>query len=289
MTVAAQPTPQHAARLQRAALAYAGRFGWAVLPLHGVRDGRCTCGRRDCPSPGKHPLTKRGVHDASKNPDVIRAWWRRWPWANVAVATGAVSRIWALDVDPAAGGEDSLDALEAEHGLLPHTVQSLTGSGGRHILFRYPGQHVPNAVAIAPGLDVRGDGGYIVVAPSIHASGRLYAWELSSRPGEVELAAAPEWLLQLVGAGRRRGPGRDWRRDLLEGVSEGQRNVALTSIVGGLLRAAVPVKVALEFALWVNRHRFQPPLPEAEVLKVVDSIAAREARRRGGGSHRAAG
>lgn len=277
-TVQAVPDPL------RAALAYAQRLGWAVIPVHGIRDdGCCTCGRADCASPGKHPLTKRGVHDAATDPDTIRGWWSRWPWANVAVATGVASGFIALDIDPRHGGGESLRDLEKQHGPLPETVEQITGGGGRHLLFRHPGHRAPNAVGLAPGLDVRGDGGYILAAPSLHVSGRRYEWELSSRPGRVPLAEPPAWLLTLVGAGERQTPALDWRQAITEGVPEGRRNATLASIVGALLRAHVPVRAVLEFAVWLNANRFEPPLPEAEVLRVVDSIAGREARRRGGG------
>jgi hypothetical protein len=227
------------------------------------------------------------VHGATKDPEAIRAWWRRWAWANVAVATGRASGIWVLDVDPDRGGADSLRELEVRYGALPKTVEAITGSGGRHFFFLHPGGPVPNAVGITPGLDARGDGGYAILAPSLHASGRRYCWRPGHAPGEVRVAPAPEWLLQLVAAGSPRGPGLDWRSTIHDGVPEGRRNTTLASIVGGLLRAGVRVRDVLDFALWLNAARFRPPLPEEEVVRVVDSIAGREARRRGGGGRAA--
>jgi hypothetical protein len=123
----------------------------------------------------------------------VHRWWRRWPNANVGIVTGAVSGLVVLDVDPRHGGEESLAALEAEHGALPRTVESLTGGGGQHLYFRHPGGSVPSR-QIAPGLDLKGDGGLVVSPPSGHVSGRSYAWESGRAPGDVPMAVFPRWL-----------------------------------------------------------------------------------------------
>ncbi|QBS37113.1 DNA primase [Thermaerobacter sp. FW80] len=269
----------------RAALYYATHFRWAVLPLHSIRGGRCTCGDTDCKSPGKHPLTKHGVHDATRDADTIRRWWTRWPSANVGIATGRASGFWVLDVDPDKGGSEALHELEAKHGRLPDTVEAITGGGGRHILFRWPGRPVANKVALAPGLDVRGDGGYIAAAPSRHESGRRYAWEVSSRPGEVPMAAAPAWLLALVDDGAARNgsavSAEEWRKLAAFGVAEGARNNTIARFAGHLLRRGVDPYVTALLMLALNEARFKPPLDAAEVLRTVNSIAKAEARRRG--------
>lgn len=187
------------------ALRYAA-IGWRVFPVHGVVDGACTCQQAKCDRPGKHPvreLVRDGLKSASANPSLISAWWTNASWANVAVRTGPESGIWVLDVDtrPGKRGDDSLEALEQKHGQLPDTVEGITGGGGRHLVFRYPsGRRVGNSTSkLGPGLDIRGDGGYIVVEPSRHISGRGYAWEGSSDPLEgVEPVDAPGWLLDLI-------------------------------------------------------------------------------------------
>ena len=81
-----------------AALEYAQR-GWHVLPLHSIRNGRCSCGKAECESPGKHPRTTSGLKDATTDPEQIRAWWETWPAANVGTRTGAEAGIFALDLD----------------------------------------------------------------------------------------------------------------------------------------------------------------------------------------------
>lgn len=149
-----------------AALEYAER-GWSVLPLHSVQDSRCTCGRADCPSPGKHPRTPNGLKEATTNEVTIREWWAKWRNANVGILTGKPSGLIVLDVDPRHGGDVSLDNIELQHGPLPDTVEALTGGGGRHILLVYPGFRVRNKTNLFPGVDVRADGGYIVAPPQL--------------------------------------------------------------------------------------------------------------------------
>jgi hypothetical protein len=182
------PDPRH---LVEVALRYA-EHGWPVLPLHTPRPRGCSCTTTDCGSAGKHPRTGRGLHDASTDPDQIRGWWTRWPRANVGVATGASSRLLVFDVD-LPDGPTSLAELEAEHRALPSTCKQRTGSGGRQLLFAHPGGTVGNRTGLVPGIDVRGDGGYIVVPPSIHATGSRYQWQ-----GRIPPAEPPGWLLALL-------------------------------------------------------------------------------------------
>lgn len=271
-------------KLRRAAVAYSERFGWAIIPVHSVRGGACTCGKPGCPSPGKHPLTHSGVKVASKDPAIIAQWWKRWPFANIALATGAASGFFVLDVDGQTG-EESLRDLEERHGKLPATVEQITGGGGRHILFRHPGQPVGNKVALVPGLDIRGDAGYIVVSPSVHVSGRSYAWELSSRPGEAEMAAAPTWLLDMIkpvgDTGQAGKSSNEWQRLATTPALEGERNGRLAVIAGHLLRRYVDPHLALALLKAFNAQRCSPPLQDDEVLRIAESVAAAELRRRG--------
>ena len=273
-------------KLEQAAKAYASRFGWAVLPLHSINDERCTCQKSDCSSPGKHPLTQNGVKDASNDFQIISIWWKRWPFANVGIATSTESSFFVLDVD-GQDGADSLQELEEKYGALPHTVEQLTGSGGRHILFKYPVDiAIGNKVALAPGLDIRGNGGYIVAAPSSHISGRLYHWEASSRPGEVALAEAPGWLLKMLE--QPKGLSRtveDWRQLVKQGVSEGQRNASIASLSGHLFRHYVDPWIVLDILLSWNKNKCRPPLSDDEVAQTVDSVAKLEAKRREGGTY----
>jgi predicted P-loop ATPase len=188
------------------ALRYAKK-GWAVLPVESIVDGKCTCGKRGCRSPGKHPRTEHGVDDASTDPETIRAWWAKWPTASIGIACGDLSGLWVLDVDAKAPKEDgaitgiaALAELESRYGELPLTLEAATGGGGRHLFFLLPpDRKLKNKVSIRgtkgekTGLDVRSTGGYVVVHPSVHASGSVYQWSKRLVP-----VSAPKWLLDLI-------------------------------------------------------------------------------------------
>lgn len=188
-----------------AALAYAAR-GWYVIPLHTPdANGVCDCPKRDrCGrNTGKHPRTMHGKDEASVDEKQIRRWFeRQWPHANIGVRTGRSSGLVVVDVDPRNGGDDSLVELVKKCGQIPDTVEAITGSGGRHILFAYPQNaqvHDAKLVSLGfPGIDIKAEGGYIVAAPSLHASGERYVWEVSSHPNDVELSATPAWLIDLL-------------------------------------------------------------------------------------------
>lgn len=178
-----------------AALAYARR-GWRVFPLHGIANGVCTCGRPDCGSAGKHPLVRRGLYEATTDTRVIKEWWRGWRSANIGVATGAESGIVVIDIDlPAA--YDSLDTVIEQ--APPLTLTGLTGGGGVHLVYGSKDIELGNSAGRLPGvdddlpgIDLRGNGGYVVVPPSVHRSGARYAWLDANRA----IAPAPHWLKQ---------------------------------------------------------------------------------------------
>jgi hypothetical protein len=186
---------QHAAALRLA------QAGWPVLACHCPIDGRCSCGDPGCPSPGKHPLSRHGLHDATIDPAVIGSWWHGSRDANPAVRTGARpagAGIIVVDIDPDHGGNTSLAPLVAGHGPLPATLEVLTGGGGRHLYYAHVGPPVPNSAGrLGPGLDIRGEGGYVLVPPSVHATGGRYRWV------ERPLRALPDWLAELARPGRR--------------------------------------------------------------------------------------
>jgi len=196
----------HGEALVRAALDAVAR-GWSVVPLHTPIADRCSCGDPSCPAVGKHARIpwKLRMSDAAGS-EQVQGWWRRWPHANLGVVTGAVSGLVVLDIDPRNGGDGSLAALEGTHGRLPHTVESFTGGGGQHLYFRHPGVAVP-CHPIAPGLDVKGDGGLAVCPPSTHVSGRDYEWEPGCAPNEAPLAELPR-SVRAMARGHALPPGR---------------------------------------------------------------------------------
>jgi hypothetical protein len=179
------------------ALEYARR--WHVLPLAWVGDaGICSCRNgADCKSPGKHPLTKNGVKDATQDEATIRTWWRKWPQANIGICTGVESGITLLDVDPRNGGTESLEHLITLYGALPETLVCGTGGGGWHYYFQHPGHfQFKGKVPGYAGLDIKSNGGYVVAPPSRHHSGGIYRWLSDWRT--TPIAPVPEWLLELI-------------------------------------------------------------------------------------------
>ncbi len=170
------------------------RRGFEILPCHAPGAGGCSCHQRNCGSPGKHPRTRQGLHDATTDPARIRQWWQQWPTANLGIRTGAVSGLVVIDVDPDHGGLDTMRSLAAEH-KIPKGLRVRTGSGGWHLYFAHPGGRVRNSAgtALGPGVDVRGDGGYVIAPPSRHISGGSYEWA-----GAWTLPDLPEHFLERI-------------------------------------------------------------------------------------------
>ena len=232
--------------------------GWCVLPLR---------------SRDKRPLIAwESLQISPPSPEQVGDWFNRWPDANIGIVTGEISNLVVIDIDPAHGGDASLDRLEQQHGALPATVEALTGGGGRHFYFAHPGGMIRSRAGLAQGIDLRGDGGYIVAPPSVHPSGRPYAWAAGHSPEETALAALPRWILFLSGGPRVRRTLADWRQLVHEGVPEGQRNSSIASLAGHLLWHQIDPEVVLELLLAWNRLRCRPPLEDAEVAQVVSNI-----------------
>ena len=170
-----------------AAMAYAAR-GWRVIP---IIPGR------------KHPGIPAWQNAATTDLNLIEQWWHQNPGHGVGIVTGTASGIFAVDVDIADGkrGDDTLADLELAYGPLPETVECVTGTGGRHLYFRYPeGAEIRNDAGrkLGHGLDIRGDGGQVLAPPTIHPNGTAYRWETSSHPDDIAVADAPGWLIALL-------------------------------------------------------------------------------------------
>lgn len=248
-----------------AALAYAAR-NWRVFPLHSARDGKCSCRDDACTSKGKHPRNSNGCTGATTDTAQIHQWWAQWPDANVGVATGA--GLVVIDIDPRHNGDESLGALTQQYGPFPETPRVLTGGGGQHI---YLSSAVPirsSAGKLGEGIDVRGEGGYVVAPPSVHETGTAYAWDLGADL-DMPLAPAPAWL-----------PARTPERTssvqpVADAVIEGGRNSYLTSRAGVMLRAGMSEAAIVAGILEENSARCRPPLDEKEAQKIAQGVARR--------------
>jgi hypothetical protein len=162
-------------------------LGWPVFPTHWMHGGACSCGHA-CSSPGKHPLTRNGLHAATTEVDTVSGWWQHTPRANIGLATG---QLYVVDLD-GADGIAAWDALEIAHGDAP-TLMARTGGGGVHRYYRMPpGADLPNTAGrLATKVDTRGAGGYVLAPPSNHKSGHCYEWLNRLNP-----APLPAWVVE---------------------------------------------------------------------------------------------
>lgn len=245
-----------------AALEYA-EAGFAVIPVT----------RSD-----KAPYNSGGSHNGSKNPEQIKQWWRWWPDANVAIVCGHLSgNLFALDVDVKNGkhGDVELQKWQAAHGDFPNTVSQKTGSGGSHHFFRHPDiAKYMNTVDAIPGVDVRGEYAYVVVAPSVYEDGREYSWDHDiSILDTEEIAEANESvveLLELHPKEEHKTQSSNHEKVNVRDVKEGNRNNSIFKMACILRGADVDKAVALEAcmnqnSLWLN------PLPKKDIKKAVNS------------------
>ena len=153
--------------LGRAAVAYAARYRWQLFPL--------------APRQKDTPLVKWGV-GATSDPRQITEWWRRWPNANPALATGRRSGVVVADTDPRHGGDRTWAELLDINGPVD-TLEVVTGSGGRHYYFQAPVVPLRSVNGgLGEGIDAKADGGYVVLPPSIHPNGNSYFWDSEGPP-----------------------------------------------------------------------------------------------------------
>lgn len=249
------------------ALAYARR-GLKVFPVYEPFGNVCSCGNPDCGSPGKHPRTEHGLKDATSDAARIRAWWKQWPEANIGIETSGMV---VVDVDAKHQGYASLDKLETDYGTLPATWRTDTGGGGAHFLYRRNGhQGIGNKAGIRPGVDIKTDGGYIVAPPSLHVSGRRYAW---AKESGRKLADFPQAWMKLFAEHRERT---SEAKDASAKFEAGKRNAALTSLAGSMRRRGMSEAAILAALLTENSARCEPPLPESEVRRIAESIGRYE-------------
>jgi putative DNA primase/helicase len=246
--------------LLEAAEQYAA-MGYAVLP---------------CQAGNKRPLTRHGVHDASTDLGVVRGWWQRWPAANAGLAArGAL----VLDLDPGRpAGWPGPERAAAVRALAPPLAR--TPRGGYHIWFRRPANvcWTISAGKLAAGVDVRTDGGYVVVPPSRTPCGE-YRWLRPLRP-LAELPLPPAWLHHALDAACRQ-PSHVGVvvAAALERWGEGRRNTELFRLACRLRRAGLCEGELLAALREANRTRCGPPLDERE----VESIARSAGRYQSGG------
>lgn len=170
-----------------------------LFPVHGITEHlQCTCGKENCPNAGKHPFSAHGVLDSTNDIVKLAELFKYRTDLNLAMATGEKSSILIIDIDGNKGGWKSLAKLEEKYGELPNTPTSITGNGN-HRFFDVPSVKISNRSnalgAEYPGIDVRSNGGYIVIPPSRHITGKFYQW-MADSPSETPKIS--DWLLELL-------------------------------------------------------------------------------------------
>lgn len=246
--------------MTKAALAYTQANGerapWAIFPL----------------SPGaKIPIQGgHGVSEATADANKVVVWWKETPTANIGIACGEINGFIVLDIDRGHAddidGADSLRELEQTMGELPDTVEALTPNGGRHLFFKYPsGQNIRNKTGIAPGIDVRANGGYVVGVPSVLTNGKGYKWEAASYPNEHEIAELPDtwrkWLIDKCG-----------RFTLPQVTQQGSRNDTLHRYGASLRAQGYPPERIRELLNKYNRESCNPPIDDRELETILSSV-----------------
>lgn len=230
---------------------YYRSIGWSPFPVK---------------SADKIPLVKWEKYQSQiATEEEINDWWKQFPNASIGIATGKVSGIVVVDVE--AGGSTN---------GLPPTVVARTGGGGYHFFYKHPAVPIKNSVReLAPLTDIRGDGGYVVVAPSLHKSGNRYEWSIAPEDGELD--DLPRWILEKCANGSEAK--KDWKEFPTTQVTEGARNDTAASYAGKLLYDLSPE--LWESAGWTslknwNNTRVYPSLPENELRAVFESICQKE-------------
>lgn len=244
--------------------------GWYLFPCYSMHLGFCTCNKgRDCDSPGKHPRTMRGVKDASNDPEKIALWSLAYPDANWALACGAQSGVFVVDIDRRHGGFESFAQWTADHEPLPETLTVLTGGGGRHLFFAYPeaGQ-LGNRTNWLPGVDIKSDGGYVILAGSNHVSGGTYCWK-----NDVDPASAPLTLTQSIAKRERDNSSGSTDDQLYARIQEGNRNDEVFKRACSFVRRLGDAPAAVDGVKAILRGLIENPatFPEAELNTTVQS------------------
>jgi len=241
------------------AVEYAEKYKWFIFP--------CVEGR-------KIPATPNGFFSATNNSKESERLFKKYPNSNIGLATGEKSGLFAVDIDTKnnAQGDISWHELIKTYGEIPHTIEAITWSGGRHILFQYPKDKLIGCkTGIRQGIDIKGQGGYIVIASS-KVKNKEYAWKASCHPENTPLAPAPQWLLDLIKENRR---ALDSLEDEVD-IPEGRRNTTLMRIGVKLRNTGLSQQVIAEILQKTNLASCNPPLLDGEVSKIAQSVARYE-------------
>jgi|SRR5579872_168145 len=266
---------------QEWATLYAKEQKWRVMPIWNITEvygeRMCSCPQgSDCHSPGKHPMLKNGVLEASSNTGLIKHWFHKWPTANLALACGIDSDILVIDIDSLKGGNVSYANLATQY--LQHYSYILSQTGnGFHLYFKNL-EGIKNKVGLMEGVDIRAEGGYVLLPPSNHLSGNKYKWLRD--PFENEITPLPDKLAEFMIARSATAQEGDDYDDL---IGEGKRNNFL-HYCGSVMRAKGFSVGAIEAALNAeNQSRCVPPVTDSELGLIIRSVMRYERGESGAG------
>ena len=218
---------------------------------------------------GKNPRTKNGFKDATTDPIQINRWWDEQPY-NIGIATGAVSGglvVIDLDIDEKEGKDGPLffRKWQQQHNTLPDTVQSITGRGGYHLFYR-DSRPYNSKTGLYEGVDIRGEGGYIVAPPSIHENGKRYEWEQD--PEEFPIAAVDQIVFDFICPAPDSLKNRQ-RFELPEEIPEGTRTDSMFKLVSSLTAKGLSDEAIKAAVRAENESRCNPPLTDQELEREV--------------------
>ncbi len=241
------------------------KLGWSVIP---IKPG------------GKKPLVEWEKYQKERaTEDQIKKWWSKYPNANIGVVTGIISDIIVIDIDSKKGEEEYI----AKFNELHSTISQKTGKPeATQKIFKHPGNHTyHNMARFLPDVDVRADGGYVVVPPSIHPNGKTYEWIIDPVDmGLSDLLPLPDEIKKHLFAQTDRKPRNveGWVQEALMGVEDGRRTDTCAKLAGWYLRAFEGDIEQVEILLQNWNERNRPPKDWKVINTVIDSIAKREGR-----------
>lgn len=220
---------------------------------------------------GKRPKTRNGFKDATTDAAQVKAWWQQWPNANIGIATGKRSGgifVIDLDIDEDKGidGYHTLEDWQRENGKFPETWTAITGRGGYHLYF-HSNSEIKNRAGIIDGVDVRGDGGYVVAPPSIHSNGNRYEWEYD--PEGFDLAEANNNVKYFLDTGIN-SPGE--RFSMPDIVNAGERNDMIFRFACMMQAKGASDEAVFAATMAENNTKCNPPMNEKEVRVIVNSV-----------------
>ena len=253
------------------------KLGWSVIPISWEGSNKKPKTPLIKWEPYQHKLPEEGE---------LLQWWAQWPQANIGIVTGELSGIVVVDIESL----ESQDAYAYEFGEIHATICQTTGrENGIHLFFKHPkdGNRYITRAGVRPDMDTRGDGGYVVIAPSVHPNGKHYIWQLSPFDAPDDLMKLPIDVAELFSKEKKgtlkdphekekKASGTEWVQELLKGVNEGERDQACTRLAGYYLRVfrGDMEQVLPILTMWNELNN--PPLDWKEVEKCIESVAKRQ-------------